>query len=85
LTQPYVIEQISFAIAAFAPCIIGSRLILNLREAYYLPFIEECNPPASSTSRREPLQVDEGEDTTSIDYLPPGSNSDVHLITLSRL
>ncbi|KDR69340.1 hypothetical protein GALMADRAFT_256190 [Galerina marginata CBS 339.88] len=40
---PYLAVQISFTVASFAPCIIGSRLIINLREAYYKPFIEECN------------------------------------------
>jgi len=33
----------------FAPCIIGPRLVLNLREAYYLPFTEECNAPEINT------------------------------------
>jgi len=30
-------------IGRLGPCIIGPRLVLNLREAYYLPFKEECN------------------------------------------
>jgi len=37
----YLVTQFTFALAAFAPIILGSRLILNLREAYYQPFIEE--------------------------------------------
>ncbi|KDR73802.1 hypothetical protein GALMADRAFT_633266 [Galerina marginata CBS 339.88] len=40
---PYIAVQCTFSIAIFGPCIIGSRLILNLREAYYQPFKEECN------------------------------------------
>lgn len=40
---PYLVTQFTFAFAAFAPIILGSRLILNLREAYYQPFIEELD------------------------------------------
>jgi len=40
---PYLDGQMAYTLASFAPCIIGSRLILNLREAYYQPFTEECN------------------------------------------
>ncbi|KAF9556173.1 hypothetical protein CPC08DRAFT_105301 [Agrocybe pediades] len=40
---PHLAAQIAFCIASFAPCIIGPRLILNLREAYYQPFIQEIN------------------------------------------
>ncbi|KAF8902771.1 hypothetical protein CPB84DRAFT_1775419 [Gymnopilus junonius] len=39
---PHIAAQMAFCIAAFIPCIIGSRLILNLREVYYQPFTEEC-------------------------------------------
>ncbi|KDR69328.1 hypothetical protein GALMADRAFT_230818 [Galerina marginata CBS 339.88] len=40
---PYLMGQMTFTMATFSACIIGSRLILNLREAYYSPFMEECN------------------------------------------
>ncbi|KAF4614494.1 hypothetical protein D9613_002470 [Agrocybe pediades] len=40
---PHLAAQMAFCIASFAPCIIGPRLILNLREAYYQPFIQEIN------------------------------------------
>ncbi|KAF9543631.1 hypothetical protein CPC08DRAFT_649817, partial [Agrocybe pediades] len=40
---PHLAAQMAFCIASFAPCIIGPRLILDLREAYYQPFIQEIN------------------------------------------
>ncbi|KDR69345.1 hypothetical protein GALMADRAFT_931812 [Galerina marginata CBS 339.88] len=40
---PYLIGEMTYVLSSFAPCIIGSRLILNLREAYYQSFKEECN------------------------------------------
>ncbi|KDR69529.1 hypothetical protein GALMADRAFT_230699 [Galerina marginata CBS 339.88] len=40
---PYLVSQMGICVASFSPCIVGSRLILNLREAYYQPFIYECN------------------------------------------
>ncbi|PPQ75703.1 hypothetical protein CVT26_001744 [Gymnopilus dilepis] len=46
---PYLAGQIAFSFAVLAPCIIGSRLILNLREAYYHPFVEECQSPEDET------------------------------------
>ncbi|PPR00703.1 hypothetical protein CVT24_000991 [Panaeolus cyanescens] len=39
---PHSAIQMSVSLAAFGPCILGCRLILNLREAYYLPFEEEA-------------------------------------------
>ncbi|PPQ83314.1 hypothetical protein CVT25_004054 [Psilocybe cyanescens] len=35
--------QLTFVISVFWPSIAGPRLILNLREAYYQPFEQECN------------------------------------------
>ncbi|PPQ72429.1 hypothetical protein CVT26_003792 [Gymnopilus dilepis] len=39
----YLAVQISFTVTSFVPCIVGSRLIINLRETYYRPFKEECD------------------------------------------
>jgi len=42
----YIQAEIASAlnpIGNFAPCIFGPRLLLNLREAYYLPFEDECS------------------------------------------
>ncbi|KAF9054624.1 hypothetical protein BJ165DRAFT_1399809 [Panaeolus papilionaceus] len=39
---PHSAIQMSVSLAAFVPCILGCRLILNLREAYYLTFEEEA-------------------------------------------
>ncbi|KDR69326.1 hypothetical protein GALMADRAFT_929086 [Galerina marginata CBS 339.88] len=44
----YIIGQMGICVASFSPCIVGSRLILNLREAYYQPFVYECNVGTSS-------------------------------------
>lgn len=40
---PYLVTQFTFCLAAFVPIILGSRLILNLRETYYQPFAEELS------------------------------------------
>jgi len=40
---PVLQTEIAFALAAFTPCILGSRLILNLQDAYYRPFSEEVD------------------------------------------
>ncbi|KAF9555225.1 hypothetical protein CPC08DRAFT_753199 [Agrocybe pediades] len=39
----YQAVQMMLSLATFAPCIIGPRLILNLRELYYQPFRRECS------------------------------------------
>uniref|UniRef100_A0A8H7Y378 Uncharacterized protein n=1 Tax=Psilocybe cubensis TaxID=181762 RepID=A0A8H7Y378_PSICU len=39
---PHAYIQLAFGIASFVPCVLGPRLILNLREAYYEPFNREC-------------------------------------------
>ncbi|KDR79463.1 hypothetical protein GALMADRAFT_1241518 [Galerina marginata CBS 339.88] len=45
--------QISLITASFTPCITGPRLILNLRETYYQPFVRECGGfPSSDEGRR---------------------------------
>ncbi|CAA7271091.1 unnamed protein product [Cyclocybe aegerita] len=36
------VPQFTFMILSFIPCILGCRLVLNLREAYYKPFLEEA-------------------------------------------
>ncbi|KAF9562758.1 hypothetical protein CPC08DRAFT_361381 [Agrocybe pediades] len=88
ITQPYVIIQIAFAVAAFAPCIIGSRLILNLREAYYLPFVEECNPHESLVASGRELVGDHDDNDNENDNenesggITPTEN--IHLITLNH-
>ncbi|KAF4614443.1 hypothetical protein D9613_002493 [Agrocybe pediades] len=86
ITQPYVIIQIAFAVAAFAPCIIGSRLILNLREAYYLPFVEECNPHESLIASGRELVGDhddnDNENENESGGVTPTEN--IHLITLNH-
>ncbi|KAH9484555.1 hypothetical protein JR316_0004037 [Psilocybe cubensis] len=40
---PHAYIQLAFGIASFVPCVLGPRLILNLREAYYEPFNRECD------------------------------------------
>ncbi|KAH9484502.1 hypothetical protein JR316_0003984 [Psilocybe cubensis] len=40
---PIVDNQVSFIFFSFWPSIAGPRLILNLRDAYYKPFEEECS------------------------------------------
>ncbi|KAF8967297.1 hypothetical protein BDZ97DRAFT_1804380 [Flammula alnicola] len=40
---PYVVKLMTWVFPTFVPVIMGSRLILNLREAYYQPFAEEIN------------------------------------------
>jgi hypothetical protein len=47
----YLVTQFTFAFAAFIPIILGSRLILNLREAYYQPFTEELDRKTSTTRK----------------------------------
>ncbi|PPQ86939.1 hypothetical protein CVT25_009825 [Psilocybe cyanescens] len=39
---PYLVAQMTFPFALFFPCILGSHLVINLREAYYQPFSNEC-------------------------------------------
>lgn len=58
----HIAAQIAFCMAAFAPCIIGSRLILNLREVYYKPFTEECTIGDYWQSREQ-----EGTDDQTMD------------------
>ncbi|PPQ78463.1 hypothetical protein CVT25_011858 [Psilocybe cyanescens] len=53
------ISQISLSVACFATHILGSRLILNLREAYYRPFDHEYSQAHSTpiTFTRQPVQA----------------------------
>jgi len=46
---PYLVTQFTFCLAAFVPIILGSRLILNLRETYYQPFVEELGDKSGQT------------------------------------
>lgn len=40
LVQPFY-QQISLSAAEVGSCVLGCRLIINLREAYYQPFTSE--------------------------------------------
>ena len=46
----YVIAQLVFIPPAAAPAILGPRLILNLREAYYAPWAAELESANESSS-----------------------------------
>ncbi|PPQ64816.1 hypothetical protein CVT26_002648 [Gymnopilus dilepis] len=45
MREPVLAAQLSLSVALFTPCVLGSRLILNLRETYYQPFLHECKEP----------------------------------------
>ncbi|KAF9010799.1 hypothetical protein BDQ17DRAFT_1346962 [Cyathus striatus] len=50
--------QISEAFSGFVACVLGPRLILNLREAYYRPFTDEYAQAAREVSNLAPLEFD---------------------------
>ncbi|KAF5310026.1 hypothetical protein D9619_010283 [Psilocybe cf. subviscida] len=50
-TLPFTAAQVNTAIMVLAPRILGSRLILNLREVYYRPFGDEYSRDFTNTFR----------------------------------
>ncbi|KAF8875536.1 hypothetical protein CPB84DRAFT_443093 [Gymnopilus junonius] len=71
MQEPVLAAQLSLSIALFIPCVVGSRLILNLRETYYQPFLHEC---------KEPPDTGLGSDDSSADNM----NMDIIIISGSH-
>ncbi|PPR00702.1 hypothetical protein CVT24_000987 [Panaeolus cyanescens] len=72
--------QITVAVAAWLPCILGCRLILNLREAYYQPFEKEMQETDEEQNNSDDmaLQIINTEFTSVEDVASPrGSSSSV--------
>lgn len=64
--------QLPEAAVSCAACVLGSRLVLNLRESYYTPFTDEVN---IATELQSDLQLN--------DSPPPEDDPEIPTLTLA--
>ncbi|KDR71943.1 hypothetical protein GALMADRAFT_229179 [Galerina marginata CBS 339.88] len=65
---PYFAGQMAICVASFSPCIVGSRLVLNLRETYYQPFFYECN--VGTSLEEEEVGMDRFTNSLDLNNIP---------------
>ncbi|KAG9226663.1 hypothetical protein CCMSSC00406_0006112 [Pleurotus cornucopiae] len=71
-TLPPELVQLPEAAVSCAACVLGSRLVLNLRETYYTPFTDEVN---IATALQSDLQLN--------DSPPPEDDPEIPTLTLA--
>ncbi|TFK29769.1 hypothetical protein FA15DRAFT_663953 [Coprinopsis marcescibilis] len=87
---PIEVLQITISMSALSSSVIGPRLILNLRDAYYRPFSEEFHPtlkdgPADGSAARFPLRHSTTPEHETVVFADPGTERTENSFELGRI